>query len=180
MALTGECPLRVRRPVMMHRWEQLTFLHWSFDPAVVQSLLPEGLTVEVFEGRAWVRVSAPPWIGRFCETNVRTYVVDGHGRTGVWFFSLEAARLAAVVAARVSYRLPYYWARMSLQDSGSRVVYTSRRRWPGAGPGSTVVVRPGAVASDGRFEPTPGDKHHRDDQAHASTLPLTSPSSSTS
>ena len=37
------CPFEVDRPVMLHRWEQLTFLHWSYEPADVQRLLPPGL-----------------------------------------------------------------------------------------------------------------------------------------
>src|SRR3954469_12678323 len=110
------CPLTVRKPMMFQRWEILTFLHWKYAPEVAQSLLPQGLTVEEHDGEAWVglvpftmRVSvphapAPPWLGRFCETNVRTYVRDEWGRRGVWFFSLDAARLAAVVTARTTYR----------------------------------------------------------------------------
>lgn len=154
----GTCPFSVRHPVMVNRWEQLTYLHWSYEPSVVQGLLPEGLTVDTFDGRAWVglipfqmsvappRLPAPPWLGRFAETNVRTYVRDGHGRAGVWFFSLEAARLAAVVTARVTYRLPYNWASMRLSGGPDRLVYTTRRRWPGPrGAGGTIVVRPGAL-----------------------------------
>jgi len=155
----GTCPLTVAHPVMVHRWQLLTFLHWSFEPAVVQPLLPPGLTVETFDGRAWVglvpfrmwvappHLSALPWLGRFCETNVRTYVRDRHGRSGVWFFSLEASRLPAVIAARVAYRLPYYWASMRLRVAPERVAYTTRRRWPrstSAEASSTVVVRPGS------------------------------------
>src|SRR5262249_16849121 len=34
---------------------------------------------------------------------------------GVWFFSLDAANALAVRIARAWYRLPYYFARMSLQ-----------------------------------------------------------------
>lgn len=143
---------------MVHRWERLTFLHWSFEPADVQRLLPPGLTVDTYDGRAWVglvpfqmwvappRLPALPWLGRFCETNVRTYVRDEYGRVGVWFFSLEAARLAAVAAARVSYRLPYFWASMRLRQSAAQVTYTTRRRWPGprgGAAGGTVVVQPG-------------------------------------
>ena len=52
----------------------------------VQRLLPEGLTVETYDGSAWVglvpfflraglpRVPSIPWLSRFPETNVRTYV----------------------------------------------------------------------------------------------------------
>jgi hypothetical protein len=143
---------------MVHRWEWLTFLHWSYEPSAVQRLLPPGLTADTFDGRAWVglvpfqmwvappRLPALPWLGQFCETNVRTYVRDRHGRAGVWFFSLEASRLAAVVAARTTYRLPYYWAAMRLDKTPDRLVYTTRRRWPGPRntvTGGTVVVRPG-------------------------------------
>jgi uncharacterized protein YqjF (DUF2071 family) len=49
---------------------------------------------------------AVPWLSRFGEINVRTYVRDRHNRSGIWFFSLDAARLPAVSAARVGYWLP--------------------------------------------------------------------------
>jgi uncharacterized protein YqjF (DUF2071 family) len=73
-----------------------------------------------------------PWVSNFCETNVRTYVRDGAGRSGIWFFSLDAARLGAVVAARATpYRLPYFWSAMRLGERGNELVYLTRRRWPG-------------------------------------------------
>ena len=128
---------------MIHRWQHLTFMHWRYEPDVVQALLPDGLTVDTHDGWAWVglvpfmmwvappRFPALPWLGRFCETNVRTYVRDRHGRDGVWFLSLEAARAPAVLAARLGYQLPYFWADMSLQRADGRVSYRSRRRMPG-------------------------------------------------
>jgi uncharacterized protein YqjF (DUF2071 family) len=139
----GACPYVVDKPIMVQHWDLLTFLHWSFEPAEVQRLLPDGLQVEVAEGRAWVglvpffmRVGLPtgsslPWASRFCETNVRTYVTDGHGRSGIWFFSLDAARLGAVAVARASYRLPYFWSHMRLDHRGSTIDYHCRRRLPG-------------------------------------------------
>jgi len=108
----------------------LTFLHWRFPPEAVQRLLPPGLEVETRDGSAWVglipflmavglpHVEPLPWASRFCETNVRTYVRDEAGRSGIWFFSLDAARLGAVVVARSAYRLPYFWAAMSVQHPG--------------------------------------------------------------
>jgi uncharacterized protein YqjF (DUF2071 family) len=59
-----------------------------------------------------------PWVSRFCETNVRTYVRDEQGRAGIWFFSLDAARLGAVVVARTTYRLPYFWSAMRISEHG--------------------------------------------------------------
>jgi uncharacterized protein YqjF (DUF2071 family) len=147
----GTCPFEVERAVMTQRWLRLAFLHWSFEPDEVQRLLPSGLTVETFDERAWVglvpffmQVGTPgghhvPWASNFCETNVRTYVRDAAGRSGIWFFSLEAARLGAVLVARTTYRLPYFWADMSVSGAGDRLEYRSSRRWPGpAGTSSRV------------------------------------------
>jgi uncharacterized protein YqjF (DUF2071 family) len=147
----------VPRPVMFQRWRVSTFLHWRYPADVVRALLPSGLTVETFDGSAWVGiipfrmegvrppvVPPLPWLSRFPETNLRTYVRGPDGGTGIWFLSLEAARLPAVLAARVGYALPYCWADMSVRTSGPRVVYRSRRRWPGpAGARCDVTVRPG-------------------------------------
>jgi uncharacterized protein len=166
----GVCPVPVRRPVMRQRWERLTFLHWPFDPAAVQRLLPGGLRVEEFDETAWVglvpffmRVATPaghrvPWASDFCETNVRTYVRDRHGRSGIWFFSLDAARLGAVAVARASYRLPYYWSSMRLAaDDGGTVSYACRRRWPWPrGAASRVRITIGDRLGPGEL----GDRDH--------------------
>ena len=50
----GTCPFTVDAPVMRQRWERLTFLHWSYEPAVVQRLLPPWLRTDTFDGMAWV------------------------------------------------------------------------------------------------------------------------------
>jgi uncharacterized protein len=152
----GTCPFTIEHPIMTQRWEQLTFLHWSFSPDAVQRLLPRGLEVEPYDGLAWVglvpfvmtvgdaRGHTLPWASYFCETNVRTYVRDSEGRTGIWFFSLDAARLGAVVTARTTYRLPYFWSRMRLTTRGDEVDYACRRRIPGPrGLTSGVTVRVG-------------------------------------
>jgi uncharacterized protein YqjF (DUF2071 family) len=140
----GTCPFTIDRPIMRQRWERLTFLHWRFEAAEVQRLLPAGLEVETYDGAAWVglvpfymRVGTPggrrvPWVSNFCETNVRTYVRDRAGRSGIWFLSLDAARLGAVIIARSTpYRLPYFWSSMRLGERGDEIAYLSRRRWPG-------------------------------------------------
>lgn len=141
---------------MRQRWARLTFLHWAFEPAEVARLLPDGLEVDAFDGRAWVGLvpffmhvatgsgTEVPWVSRFAETNVRTYVRDGQGRTGIWFFSLDAARLGAVAVARATYSLPYFWSAMEVSGDEQQVTYRCRRRLPGAGhPESLVRVRIG-------------------------------------
>jgi len=128
---------------MVQWWDDLTFLHWRYPPDDVQRLLPRGLEVEVVDDAAWVslvpfflRVGLPhvpsvPWVSRFPETNVRTYVRTADRTSGVWFFSLDAARLGAVLVARSTYRIPYFWARMAIDRDGPVRRYTSTRRWPG-------------------------------------------------
>jgi uncharacterized protein len=128
---------------MRHGWSTMTFLHWPYRPSGVQRLLPGSLEVESVGGQAWVGLlpfrmrdvripglPAAPWLSQFPETNVRTYVRGPDGQSGIWFFSLDAARLPAVLAARTTYWLRYFWAGMSVDEHGRRVRYHSRRRWP--------------------------------------------------
>jgi uncharacterized protein len=148
-------PLRGRQ-LMHQRWLDIAFLHWRVDPADVQPLLPAGTTPDLFDGTSWVglipfrmvgagvgRGPAVPWLGTFAETNVRLYAVDGHGRRGVVFRTLDASRLAVVLGARGTFGLPYCWARMRVRQRGTDFEYTCRRRWPKRGLASRVVVRPG-------------------------------------
>jgi uncharacterized protein YqjF (DUF2071 family) len=138
-------PRRIRPGTMVQRWDELAFISWPFPTDDVERLLPSGLEVDTFGGAAWVSVvpfrltvrppwlPAVPWASRFSEVNVRTYVRGPDGRRGIWFLSLDASRLGAVVAARRSYRLPYMWARTSLERTGDLVRYAGSRRWPEGG-----------------------------------------------
>jgi uncharacterized protein YqjF (DUF2071 family) len=141
---------------MVQRWEHLTFLHWRADPEAVARLLPSGLEVDAFDGSAWIGLipfrltvrlpgtPAIPWLSTFPETNVRTYVRGPDGRMGIWFLSLDAARLGAVLVARGSYRLPYVWARTSIRFEDGVMRYRSSRRWHGSsGAGLHLAVSPG-------------------------------------
>jgi uncharacterized protein YqjF (DUF2071 family) len=159
MSYGPDSPLDVEQPVMLHRWERLSFLHWSYEPHIVQRLLPSWLTVEPYQDRAWVglvpffmRVSTKTgrnvrWASNFCETNVRTYVRDHEGRSGIWFFSLDAERLGAVVTARTTYRLPYFWSKMRLIEREGEIAYTCARRWPKPPASSIVRLKIGAAFS---------------------------------
>jgi uncharacterized protein len=126
--------------IMRQRWERLLFLHWRGDSAEVQRTLPPGLTVDRFDGSAWLGVvpffmrdvrpaCCPPLPGfsDFLELNVRTYVFDRHGRPGVWFYSLDCNQWLAVKAARTFFRLRYEHARMSAEIDGGRVSYQAQR-----------------------------------------------------
>ncbi len=123
-------------------WRVLAFLHWEVDAEVLSAHLPAGLTLDTFEGRAFlgivpfameaVRPSWSPVGFDFLETNVRTYVHRDGRDPAVFFFSLEAASWLAVKAARVGWALPYHHARMELAQIDDRVAYSSIRRSNGA------------------------------------------------
>jgi uncharacterized protein len=138
---------------MYQTWSWLSFLHWSYEPRVLQRLLPNRLRPHTFDGRAWIGVTpflledlrtpvapALPWFTSFPETNVRTYVVGPDGREGLWFFSLDAGRLEPVLVARSTYALPYMWSAMTVERDGSTIRYRSRRRWPGPTPATSAIT----------------------------------------
>ncbi|TDB73146.1 YqjF family protein [Micromonospora sp. KC723] len=153
---------QVSTAVLVQRWRTMTFLHWRYPAQVVQRLLPANLTVHTFDGAAWVgllpflmedvrppRLPAVPWLSRFPETNVRTYVHGPDGAVGLYFFSLDAGRLPAVVAARASLRLPYFWSDLAVEVDGDTVRYRGRRRTPGPdGAGYDLRVRFGQAYRD--------------------------------
>lgn len=128
--------------VMHQRWQDLLFLHWSCDPAVIQATLPAGLQVDTHEGLAWVAIvpfvmrgirprglPAVPGISDFLELNLRTYVHDAAGRPGVWFYSLDCNQSLAVWTARTFFHLPYQRADMSRSVHADGLQhYRSQRR----------------------------------------------------
>ncbi len=106
--------------------------------------IPAELEIDTFEGQAWIgivpfsmsgvrlRWTPPiPGLSAFPELNVRTYVT-AQARPGVWFFSLDAASAFAVAAARASFHLPYFRARMESREIDGWTGYQSERRHSGA------------------------------------------------
>ena len=147
-----DAPDPVRRPALIHEWSELSLVHWRFPAAEVQRLLPEGLEVDTFDGSAWVglvpfhcTIRPPgiprlPWVSSFPEMNVRTYVRGPNGEPAVWFITLEAARLSAVLIARVVYGLRYFWGKMAFARVGDVASYSARRRWPGRRGSSSALA----------------------------------------
>lgn len=143
-----------RRPVMFQSWSHLLFLHWAVDPAALRPLIPSSLSIDCFDGRAYVGLvpflmtdvrprglPAVRWLSDFQEVNVRTYVHHNGADPGVWFCSLDASNSIAVLIARMWYALAYHRAAMTVEPPQawaaspiSRIDYDSRRRWPGPRP----------------------------------------------
>lgn len=117
-------------------WRDVGFLHWPVEPGVVAATLPDGLTVDIEDGQAWlgvvpfemadIRPRGSP-IGRsFGELNLRTYVTDGE-TPGVYFYNLDADDRLSVAIARRLFELPYYRASMTVRRTGDGVRFRSRR-----------------------------------------------------
>jgi uncharacterized protein len=120
-------------------WYHLLFAHWRVEARKLALLLPPPLELDLYRGEAWVGIvpfgmrrvaprllPALPWISKFLELNVRTYV-RYQGKPGVYFFSLDAANPLAVEIARSWYHLNYLRARMQHFELGGWFEYRSRR-----------------------------------------------------
>jgi uncharacterized protein YqjF (DUF2071 family) len=125
---------------MGQTWRDLLFAHWRVPPSELDAHIPEGLEVELHDGSAWLGITPfrlealrlrglppLPGVSSFFEVNVRAYVRAGDGKPGIWFFSLDASSRLAVEAARRSYKLPYFQARISMHHRGEEIDYQSRR-----------------------------------------------------
>jgi uncharacterized protein YqjF (DUF2071 family) len=151
-------PLPERRWVMGQSWESLLFAHWRVPADQLRGHVPEALEIEEHDGSAWLAITpfrltglrgrgmVPlPGVSSFNELNVRTYVRAADGKSGIWFFSLDATSRLAVRAARRQYKLPYFDARMTLDRGDGWVdvecarleeqgrVFSGRYREAGAG-----------------------------------------------
>lgn len=126
--------------VWRQSWLDLAFIHVPVPAEVIQDRLPDGVRVDVFDGSAWLGIvpfqmsgvgrrylPGFPFMRRFPELNLRTYVVVDD-KPGVWFFSLDAASLPLVFGGKFVYGLPYYLARMNQRWEDGICSFTSFRR----------------------------------------------------
>ena len=119
-------------------WRNLTFLHWEIASEELEPLLPSGLQLDLFQGKAYIGIVPfemknirPAWCPQvlgfnFLETNVRTYVIHNQ-EPGVFFFSLDANSYIAVKVARWIWHLPYFHSAMTLSNKDAVYNYTLKR-----------------------------------------------------
>jgi uncharacterized protein YqjF (DUF2071 family) len=132
-------PVPARGWTMGQTWEDLLFAHWRVPVEQLRPHVPPELEVDEHDGTGWVgitpfrltglrgRGTLPiPYVSEFLELNVRTYVT-AQEKPGIWFFSLDASSRLAVEAARRTYRLPYFHARMSMSRGGEWIAYECAR-----------------------------------------------------
>jgi uncharacterized protein len=125
--------------VMKQTWYNLLFAHWEIDPEIIQSLIPKSLTVDTYNGKAWLAVvpfqmsgirlrylPEIPYTSEFPEINVRTYVTY-QNKPGVYFFSLDATNYLAVQVAKTFFHLPYFFSKITVKNENEQIFYESKR-----------------------------------------------------
>ena len=155
-------------PVNIQTWTNIVFFHWPIDPEELSKHLPDGIAIDTWNGTGWITVTplqihgvrlpyTPPipYLSELNELNLRTYV-SMNGVPGVWFFSLDANHLLAVLAANALFALPYFYAAIDVERSQSGAVAfdsvrRSHRRTLNARWSSGEVYAPADVGSPEHF-----------------------------
>lgn len=120
---------------MIQFWKNLFFLHFSLDPIYLQSHLPDHVTLDLYNNKAYLGIvgfemksihfKGIPYLRypSFYELNLRTYVMLPDAKPAIYFFSLDANSLLSVLLARVFFKLPYhfYGIRYSFDSQSGRM-----------------------------------------------------------
>jgi len=129
------------QPLMHQNWGKLLFLHWPINEKLLRPLIPNRLTIDLFEDSAWLGITpfsmwdvralppfapAIPGLNSMHELNVRTYVLHD-GVPGVWFFSLDVNSEVAAAAARIFFYLPYHYANIEMSIEEKQIHYKLNR-----------------------------------------------------
>ena len=125
---------------MYQTWSDLLFLHARVPAEKLQSMVPEELEVETFDGSAWLgfvpfrmrnihprNLPIVPWLSAFAETNIRTYVTHPVHGPGVWFLSLDASRYVGCYIARRWFSLPYFHGSLAVASHNKSRAYVGNR-----------------------------------------------------
>ncbi|WP_035777034.1 DUF2071 domain-containing protein [Arthrobacter sp. H5] len=125
-------------------WADAVFLHWRISEASAARFMPPGTVPDLHDGDAWVGLIGfrmrgagfgtgrpVPYFGSFNEINVRLYSREPDGTQAVVFLTLDASRLAVVLAARAA-GIPYVWSRCSYVQPDNSHGYEVRRFRGGA------------------------------------------------
>lgn len=123
----------------MQDWEHLLFMHWPVYKAFIEPHIPADLELDTFDGDAWIsiipfkvnkmkvrKLPPIPFLYPFLEVNVRTYVKKD-GIPGVYFFSMDASKLLAVLGGKIG-TLPYFHANMKLKKRAKKFYFKSKRK----------------------------------------------------
>ena len=132
-------PMPERPHSLVQEWKNLTFMHWEVDPVKLAKYIPDGLEVDLFEGRAYIgtipfimanvrpRMTFPiPGVSTFPEINIRTY--EKGDRAGVLFLTLEAQSLVTCSYATRAYGLPYRYSVANVRSQDGKYQWNACRK----------------------------------------------------
>lgn len=125
--------------LMTQRWDHVFFIHLPVSKDIITRFIPNGLELDCYEETAWIsilpfqisnmhfrKLPPIPFVHSFLELNVRTYVTR-NGIPGIYFFSLDASNLPAVLGARIV-TLPYFYAKMKMKKQSGTFYFNSIRK----------------------------------------------------
>lgn len=151
----------IRVVMSRQRWRDVAFVHWPVRPEALRPHLPPGLTVDTYDGVAWVGLTpftitatpGPLWPTRLgltgAEANLRTYVRDADGTDGLAFLTLETTSALLVTAARLALGLSYRRSSAEVRRDDTAISYRFNRR---GGPHLSLRVETGEASSPGPLE----------------------------
>ena len=132
-----------RKHSLNQEWRFLTFMHWEVSSVNIAPYLPEGLELDLFDGKAYVsvipfmmknvrpRLGLPlPGISNFPEFNIRTYVKKNN-KPGVLFLTLDAQSYITCFYAPFAYGLPYQYSKGKVSTNGDSYNWKSKRSLKG-------------------------------------------------
>jgi hypothetical protein len=153
-------------------WNDVLFVHFAMAPSALRPLVPETLTLELYDGAAWLTI-APfctshlrpsgipplPMLSFFPQVNMRT-CVRRDDKPGIFNFSADAANLSAVWFARVFFRMQYWHSTIQVsgatvraRKSGENTIHFRSRRLHGPAARNGPATFDVAYSPEGATEP---------------------------
>ena len=149
-------------------WRSLVMLNYEVDPGVLAPLVPAGVELDLWQGRALVSMvgflflrtrllGVPiPFHRDFEEVNLRFYVrrrVREDWRRGVTFVREIVPRVAIAATARLFYNEPYLALPMRHRVAGDEYEFAwkFRERWHSLGATTRGAAQPMAAGSEEEF-----------------------------
>jgi uncharacterized protein YqjF (DUF2071 family) len=121
------------------RWHDHLFVHWPIEATSLRDLVPRALSIDTFEGVAWVGITAfrlskvglrylpdVPLAPSFLALAVRT-CVTAEDKPGIWFFSIDVSNKIIGLLGKPVFGVPFFNARMALETGYGGTSFWSRR-----------------------------------------------------
>jgi len=155
----------LRKHSLVQKWRHLTFMHWEVKPDILSDIIPKGIELDLFEGKAYIglipflmkdvhpRFLFPiSRISNFPEFNIRTYVrVDN--KPGVYFLTLDAQSYITCLYAPYAFGLPYNYSKGMIKVDKNKYFWDSKRKSKGFElSGSSTAIGKAIIPKKGSIE----------------------------